>query len=123
LEAQGGTQATQQQQEEGEQVDQEGTAAAAAAVGDLVISSRSSQQLQPGPAGSRAPPVLPAGQPPRAVLERWQGAYLALCGDAADLGIPASALPRLPPDATAQQLQEATEHLQNMIASFLSSGL
>jgi len=43
--------------------------------------------------------------------------------DARDLGIPASAIPALPPQPTAEQLRAARERLEGMIASFLSSGL
>ena len=68
-------------------------------------------------AGARPDPLL--------ALE-WRAAYGALAADAQELGIPASAIPRLPDadaDLTLELLQARQRHLQDMVASFLSSGL
>jgi hypothetical protein len=58
-----------------------------------------------------------------ALLEQWRGAYDAMASDAHSLGIPRSVLPALPQDADAAQLQAAVQHLRDMVASFMSSGL
>ncbi|KAG2422802.1 hypothetical protein HXX76_015749 [Chlamydomonas incerta] len=58
------------------------------------------------------------------VLERWAEAYGQLVEDAAELGVPRSAIPQLPPGPVSpEQLRAARDHLQAMIASFLSAGL
>jgi hypothetical protein len=58
-----------------------------------------------------------------ATLERWQVAYKVLVDEAEELGIPSSAIPPLPADADAAAVKQIRDHLQNMIASFLSAGL
>lgn len=60
-----------------------------------------------------------------AVLE-WRAAYGVLCADAHELGIPSSAIPRLPEDdsdVTLELVQSKQQYLQDMVASFLSAGL
>lgn len=57
------------------------------------------------------------------LLQQWHAAYQSLTVDAADLGIPRSVIPAVPADASPAQLQEAVQHLQAMMASFLSAGL
>lgn len=56
-------------------------------------------------------------------MERWAAAYEALSQEARDLGIPKSAIPALPNDVSPQQLRTMRDHLQAMMASFMSSGL
>jgi hypothetical protein len=57
------------------------------------------------------------------LLQQWHAAYESLVVDAVDLGIPRSVIPAVPKDASPAQLQEAVQHLQAMMASFLSAGL
>jgi hypothetical protein len=89
----------------------------------------------PVPGGAPAPAAAAATEaaepppraPPNALLAlEWRAAYGALCADAHELGIPASVIPRLPDDdaeLSLELLQERQRHLQDMVASFLSSGL
>ncbi len=56
-------------------------------------------------------------------LVRWRIAYQAMCSDAQALGIPRSAIPPLPPNASAESIRQARDHLEAMMASFLSAGL
>jgi hypothetical protein len=58
-----------------------------------------------------------------ATLERWEWAYRQMAADARDLGIPASAIPQLPPAAGAAELRAARDLLAGIVASFASSGL
>lgn len=94
------------------------------------------QQQQPGPlvapasspkGGSSGVGATTSGSDAGVVNERllqqWHAAYQSLVVDAADLGIPRSVIPVVPEDASPAQLQEAVEHLQAMMASFLSAGL
>lgn len=46
-----------------------------------------------------------------------------MAADARTLGIPASAIPQLPAQPTAAELQAARDRLAGMMASFLSAGL
>lgn len=57
------------------------------------------------------------------VLAAWADAYLSLAAEARKLGIPASAIPPLPPGIDTERLRAARENLEGMIASFLSAGL
>ena len=63
----------------------------------------------------------------RETLLHWRAAYLAMCSDAIQMGIPVDAIPKVPLDPTAQDFQmelfEARDHLMGIISSFLSSGL
>lgn len=68
-------------------------------------------------------PLTSNGMDTADLVLQWQAAYMVLAAQACDMGIPASAIPPLPHDGTAQQVQDAHEHLQNMLASFLSAGL
>lgn len=58
-----------------------------------------------------------------ATLERWVDAYKQQCRDAHMLGIPLSALPQLPRNPSVVGIKNARDHLDKMIASFLSAGL
>jgi hypothetical protein len=73
--------------------------------------------------GGAGPLEEPELQVSEAALERWRYAYRMLVADARDLGIPASAVPLLPEEAGPEQIRRARDHLQKMVASFLSSGL
>jgi hypothetical protein len=57
------------------------------------------------------------------LLEQWRAAYESMTADAVELGIPRSVVPRLAADASAADMQAAVQHLQDMMASFLSAGL
>lgn len=57
------------------------------------------------------------------LLESWRISYEVLVSDAVSLGIPRSVIPTLKEGASAQQIQAAVQHLQDMVASFMSSGL
>lgn len=57
------------------------------------------------------------------MLEQWARAYRVMADDAVTLGIPASAVPTLPPVLTPVALRDAHRHLSLMVASFLSAGL
>jgi hypothetical protein len=57
------------------------------------------------------------------LLEQWHAAYASLVVDAVDLGIPRSVIPAVSADASPAELQQAVQHLQDMMASFLSAGL
>lgn len=68
--------------------------------------------------------LVPAGgSASQKLLEQWHAAYNSLVTDAVDLGIPRSVIPIVKPDASPAELQAAVQHLQDMMASFLSSGL
>lgn len=57
-------------------------------------------------------------------LERWLAAYAEMSSDAQQLGIPREAIPQLPWNCRdVQCIRDARDHLQAMIASFLSAGL
>ena len=80
-------------------------------------------------AGERVPPALremdapwPTARPEE-TLERWRTAYRAQAADARAMGVPASAVPILAPDADAAALRAARDHLAGLVASFLSAGL
>mmetsp|Transcript_17116 Transcript_17116/g.47470 ORF Transcript_17116/g.47470 Transcript_17116/m.47470 type:complete len:160 (-) Transcript_17116:248-727(-) len=60
-------------------------------------------------------------QPSEAMLERWRRAYSVLATDAQGLGIPASAVPRLPDNANADDIRAARDHLVGMMESFCSA--
>ena len=64
-----------------------------------------------------------AQNPTQYVIERWRGAYEVLVSDAVALGIPQSVIPLLKEEATPEEIQGAVQHLQDMVASFLSAGL
>jgi hypothetical protein len=66
---------------------------------------------------------FPSLQPGDRVLEQWRASYEVLVADAVALGIPRSVIPSLSHAASPQEVQQAVQHLQNMVASFLSSGL
>ncbi|KAI8471012.1 MAG: hypothetical protein J3K34DRAFT_508208 [Monoraphidium minutum] len=99
--------------------------AAARALWAPAISHPLPQPPSPPPAASAAAAAGGGRAHELAVME-WRGAYGSLCADAAELGIPASAIPRLPVDdaeVTLEVVRAAQAHLQNMVASFLSAGL
>jgi hypothetical protein len=61
---------------------------------------------------------------------QWRQAYAAAAAQAMELGIPRAAIPPLEPEGgggeaalTAADVARAREHLQGMVASFLSAGL
>jgi hypothetical protein len=59
-------------------------------------------------------------------VAEWRAAYGSLCADAAELGVPVSAIPRLPEDdgdVTLELVQARQAWLQGIVASFLSAGL
>ncbi|KAF5837928.1 hypothetical protein DUNSADRAFT_3705 [Dunaliella salina] len=62
-----------------------------------------------------------ADEPSEAMLERWRQAYSVLATDAQGLGIPASAVPRLPNNANADDIRAARNHLVGMMESFCSA--
>jgi len=70
-----------------------------------------------------SPECSGALEPSQELLQRWRRAYAAAAHDAEALGIPASAIPQLPLEATPAQISSARQHLTNMVASFLSAGL
>lgn len=83
------------------------------------------QRREAGAAGA-------AGAAERAAADRafaaanWRNAYASVAADAVALGLPASAVPRLPDDdaeLTLEVVQEKQALLQDIVASFLSSGL
>lgn len=57
------------------------------------------------------------------LLEQWHAAYSSLVIDAVDLGIPRSVIPSVKAGASPAELQRAVQHLQDMMASFMSAGL
>ena len=61
--------------------------------------------------------LVPAARPPLVF------AYKRMALDAQDLGIPATAIPQLPDAPTEEQLREARDRLDGIIASFASSCL
>jgi hypothetical protein len=54
---------------------------------------------------------------------RWRAAYEAMCFDAIKMGIPSDVLPKVHLKPSLQEVLEATDHLQGMMLSFLSSAL
>lgn len=77
-----------------------------------------------GVTGAAAGPAPAGGSPVNdRLLEQWHAAYESLIVDAVDLGIPRSVIPSVPRDASPAELQDAVQHLQAMMASFLSAGL
>ena len=74
----------------------------------------------------RRPQVVPAWAcpGPRHLVANNPAIYpVQMAADARQLGIPASAIPALPAQPTAEQLRAARERLEGMVASFLSAGL
>ncbi|GBF91740.1 hypothetical protein Rsub_04044 [Raphidocelis subcapitata] len=104
----------------------------------LVATAAPRRRARPAPPPPPEPLAAPAissplprggaaagGEAALLVLE-WRAAYAALCDEALELGIPRSALPRLPEsddDLTLEVVRARQRHLQGMVASFLSSGL
>ena len=56
-------------------------------------------------------------------LMRWHAAFEAMARDAMEIGIPASAIPKIPLNPSEKDLREARDHLNAMIMSFMSSEL
>lgn len=56
-------------------------------------------------------------------LERWVVAYCQMAADARELGVPASAIPPLPPNPSAADVRAARDRLSGLLSSFLSAGL
>lgn len=56
-------------------------------------------------------------------LRRWSNAYLMMAREAMEMGIPASAIPPIPGSPTRQELLDARDHLNGMIASFQSANI
>lgn len=48
---------------------------------------------------------------------------LQMAADARELGVPASAIPPLPPNPSAADVRAARDRLSGLLASFLSAGL
>ncbi|KAK9823594.1 hypothetical protein WJX72_004112 [[Myrmecia] bisecta] len=69
------------------------------------------------------PDRQPASKVSSVTFTRWLGAYHQLTEEAAALGIPRSALPKLPANPDIAELQSARKQLSSMIESFLSAGL
>lgn len=86
-------------------------------------SSPASPPNPPSPTGLSPLSPAPGAAVPERLLEQWHAAYESLVVDAVDLGIPRSVIPAVKAEASPQELQEAVQHLQAMMASFLSAGL
>lgn len=100
-----------------------GTKGPAAGAAGPPAGSGSNTTAAQQPAGASNHISLTGGAANERLLEQWHAAYQALVTDAVDLGIPRSVIPEVKPDASPAELQQAVEHLQDMMASFLSSGL
>lgn len=104
------------------------TAASQGASQSAANTNSSTSQPQHKPT-SAPPPLPPAGGSASSItvderlLGQWHAAYGQLVVDAVDLGIPRSVIPDVAPTASPAELQEAVQHLQAMMASFLSAGL
>ncbi len=53
----------------------------------------------------------------------WASAFQQLTQDALSVGVPMSAIPKLPSNASVQGIMAAHRQLEAILASFLSSGL
>ena len=103
------------------------------AAGPSAPQPRSAPQPAPGqaPAQAPSPPAAlweidwrgTAGGVAPATLERWEAAYRQMAVDARRMGVPAYAIPELPPSPSAEQLRAARDRLSGLLASFLSAGL
>ena len=56
-------------------------------------------------------------------LMRWHAAFEAMARDAMEIGIPASAIPKIPLNPNEKDLRDARDHLNAIILSFMSSEL
>lgn len=95
-------------------------------VGQLLWAPAISAPLANGGGGANGISGGGSGGAAAMAIVEWRAAYGALCADAHELGIPVSAIPRLPDnddDLTLELLQERQAYLQDMVASFLSAGL
>lgn len=90
-----------------------------------VIGRRPLDSQIPGAQGALLEMDVLLGNPAtsEAVLERWEVAYRQAVRDAEALGIPSSAMPKLPANPSVSEIRQARDYLGAMVASFLSSGL
>jgi hypothetical protein len=86
-------------------------------------SSSSSSEAAGGGRGAGVPAAPLQEDVDERLLQQWRGAYESLVVDAVDMGIPRSVIPVLQPGASPLEIQEAVQHLQAMMASFMSAGL
>jgi hypothetical protein len=97
--------------------------AQAQAAAGAVVNSINGSAPATGGTGSTNSVSLTGGAVNERLLEQWHAAYGSLVVDAVDLGIPRSVIPSVKADASPAQLQKAVQHLQDMMASFMSAGL